>query len=276
MPGPHPVSLRRRAVEASDELGLREAARLFQVGTASLKRWRALRRGTGGLEPRPMGGSRNGRLSDGQAGELTSAVDEEPDRTIRELRDLLLARTGVSLGISTVSRRIRDSGLFLKKKTLFATERDSARVKVLREDFLTRQPSLDVGRLVFVDEAGATIAMTRARARARRGQRVFGRVPRNRGQVTLVVLDNGGAHTPKIIKDAVEAAGASLLFVPPYSPEFNPIELYWSKLKALLRTAGARIRPALRKAIAAAMDAITPHDTAGWVRHCGYRCAGST
>jgi transposase len=318
MPGPHPLSLRRRAVEASDELGLREAARLFQVGTASLKRWRALRLAKGNLEHRAMGGRREGRLTAQQASTLTSAVDEEPDRTIRELRDILFLRTGVTLGLSTVSRRIRDAGLWLKKKTMFATERDSPRVQALREEFLALQPSLDASRLIFIDEAGATIAMTRERARARRGVRVLGRVPRNRGQVTtmigaisargvvammtieaattagvflafvvqvlapelrkgdIVVLDNGGAHKPSIIREAIEAAGATLLFVPPYSPELNPIEMYWAKLKGLLRTAAARSRPALRKAITAAMATVTPQDTGGWVRHCGYNCVGST
>ena len=312
MPRPHPLALRRRAVEASDELGLREAARLFQVGSASLKRWRALRVAGGGMEPKAMGGDRRSKLSAQQSGELTKAVDEEPDRTIRELRDVLQARTGIILGLSTVSRRVRDAGFWLKKKTLFATERDSVRVKGLRGEYLALQAGLDVGRLVFVDEAGATIAMTRERARAQRGKRVLGRVPRNRGQVTtmigaicargvvammtieaatttavflafvthvlvpelrpgdIVVLDNGGAHKPAVIKAAVEAAGATLLFVPPYSPELNPIEMCWSKMKGILRTAGARTRPALRKAIALAMAAVTPQDTANWVRHCGY------
>lgn len=67
----------------------------------------------------------------------------------------------------------------------------------------------------------------------------------------------------------MEATGARLWFTPPYSPEFNPIELAWSKLKTFMKTAKARARQALDNALAMAMDLITSEDARAWFRHCG-------
>ena len=86
----------------------------------------------------------------------------------------------------------------------------------------------------------------------------------------VVVMDNLGAHKSRAALQAILDAGATYLFLPPYSPDMNPIELAWSKLKALLRSFEARTREALDEAVALAMDLITPHDCAGWFRHCGY------
>ena len=86
----------------------------------------------------------------------------------------------------------------------------------------------------------------------------------------IVVLDNVGAHRPAHIRTLVESVGAKLLFLPPYSPDLNPIEECWSKLKAKLKCIAARTRESLDDAIARAMTFITPSDAAGWFRHCGY------
>jgi transposase len=86
----------------------------------------------------------------------------------------------------------------------------------------------------------------------------------------VVVLDNLGAHKPQRILDRITAAGATYRFLPPYSPELNPIENCWSKLKCLLKKMGARTVAKLNQAIAEAMDLITPSDASAWFRHCGY------
>lgn len=88
------------------------------------------------------------------------------------------------------------------------------------------------------------------------------------GQV--LVLDNLSAHKGDAIRALVEGAGCTLLFLPPYSPDFAPIEQAFGKLKAALRRAGARTRATLEAAIRAALDAITAADAHGWFRHCGY------
>jgi len=88
------------------------------------------------------------------------------------------------------------------------------------------------------------------------------------GQV--VVLDNLAIHKAVEARALVKAAGCALLFLPPYSPDFNPIELAFAKLKEALRRDGARTRAALEVAIARALDAITPHDAHGWFAACGH------
>jgi transposase len=90
----------------------------------------------------------------------------------------------------------------------------------------------------------------------------------------IVVLDNVGAHKPERIRLLVEAAGARLLFLPPYSPDLNPIEPAWGKLKGALKDFGARTRDALDVAIRCAMDLIGADDARGWFTHCGYKAHG--
>jgi len=168
--------------------------------------------------------------------------------------------------------------------------------------------------LVFVDESGFHTSMTRLRARAPRGQRAYGKVPRNRGKnqsliasITLeggmgesvviegatdaeifeayverflaptleegrvVVLDGLGAHRTGKVRELIEATGAELVFLPSYSPDLNPIEEAFSKMKGIARKVGARTREALEEAIAVALSTVTSEDSAGWFKHAGYK-----
>lgn len=88
------------------------------------------------------------------------------------------------------------------------------------------------------------------------------------GQV--VVVDNLSAHKGDGIREVIEARGCLLLYLPPYSPDFTPIEQAFSKLKAILRGLGARTKEALQEAVRLAIEAITPHDAAAWFAHAGY------
>jgi transposase len=88
------------------------------------------------------------------------------------------------------------------------------------------------------------------------------------GQV--VILDRLSVHKRKEVKDVIEAKGCEVLFLPSYSPDLNPIELAFSKLKAWVRRAEARTRKALDDAIAAALKAISLQDVIGWFRHADY------
>lgn len=191
---------------------------------------------------------------------------------------------------------------------LFASERDDA----VRASWRAQVAAVAPGRLVFVDETGTNLSMTRRYGRAPRGQRVVGQVPRNHGpNVTLVaamdqtgllgeltitgaldslafeayvtrilvpqlwpgdvvVLDNLSAHKSKTARMWIEATGAQMCFLPPYSPDFNPIEHAFSKLKTSLRGAGARTRTDLDQAITAALATITSQNAAAWFTHCGF------
>jgi transposase len=89
------------------------------------------------------------------------------------------------------------------------------------------------------------------------------------GQV--VVLDGLGAHRTRKVRELVEGRGADLVFLPSYSsPDLNPIEEAFSKIKALVRKEGARVHEALVEAIGRALTAVTSEDTVGWFAHAGY------
>jgi transposase len=200
------------------------------------------------------------------------------------------------------------SELDAQKKTLVAREQDDAARAAWREYArqLARQD------LVFVDETGTHIALTPLYARAPRGQRAVGKVPRNTGANTtllaslsldgmgealilegaayglafeayieqmlapslrpgqIVVMDNLSIHQGARVRQAIQAKGCQLLFLPAYSPDFSPIEEAFSKLKAVLRRIGARAHEALFEAIAQALLTVTAADARGWFTHCGY------
>lgn len=86
----------------------------------------------------------------------------------------------------------------------------------------------------------------------------------------IVVMDNLPAHKLSSVREAIEATGAELRFLPPYSPDFNPIELAFSKVKTLLRKAAARSLQDLWDAIRDAIDAITPNDCRSYFTATGY------
>jgi transposase len=203
-------------------------------------------------------------------------------------------------------------GLAAQKKSLHASERDTARVQQARADYRELIAPLDREHLKFIDESGVNLAMTRRYGRAPRGERVVGAVPQNYGaNVTMlaalslqgveavmtidgatdaevfrayvehvlgptltpgdiVIMDNLRAHKVAGIRERIEASGARLIYLPPYSPDLSPIEPCWSKLKTLLRTAQARTRDALDVAIQQVLAAVTSSDADGWFHHCGY------
>jgi transposase len=86
----------------------------------------------------------------------------------------------------------------------------------------------------------------------------------------IVIVDNLPVHKSKRVADAIAAAGCTLVFLPPYSPDYNPIENMWSKVKTLLRAAAARTFKAVVDATGDALRSITPEDCDGYFRHCGY------
>jgi transposase len=85
-----------------------------------------------------------------------------------------------------------------------------------------------------------------------------------------VLMDNLRVHKAEAVRARIEACGCRLVFLPRYSPDFNPIEGAFSKLKTFLRRVGARTREALEAAIDAGLQTISAQDAQGWFRHCGY------
>ena len=182
----------------------------------------------------------------------------------------------------------------------------------MRQEFWEIIRIFDFNNLVFVDESGVNIAMTRLYARALKGKRAHGARPDKRGKnVTIigasatrgivaamsfkggndknafktyinqvlvpnlwegacVVMDNFSSHKVTGIKEAIESAGAHLIYLSPYSPDFSPIENFWSKVKEFLRSQETRTYPDLDKAITHALETINLSDIVGWFKHCGY------
>jgi transposase len=86
----------------------------------------------------------------------------------------------------------------------------------------------------------------------------------------VVVMDNLTPHKAPGVREAIESVGAELRYLPPYSPDFNPIENMWSKVKGKLRSLAARSIDSLHDAIQSALATVTPDDCIGFFRHCGY------
>ena len=170
---------------------------------------------------------------------------------------------------------------------------------------------MDIRNLVFVDEAGVNLALTRLYARAVGGERAVDATPRNSGenvsligalsldgfiasmtlkgsvdtpafltyvsellapqlwQGAIVLMDNLRVHYAESVRLAIEAMGAKLVFLPPYSPDLSPIELCWSKLKQFLRSRKARTYDALDQSMTDVISYITQNDAWGWFNHCG-------
>ena len=181
-----------------------------------------------------------------------------------------------------------------------------------REKWRGEQPTLDTGRLIFIDETWAKTNMTRLRGRAPRGERLVAKVPHGHWKTTsliaalgvegvrcstvvdgainrdlfegfveqvlapelrpwdVVVLDNLSSHKSAHARRLIEERGARLVFLPPYSPDLNPIEMVFSKIKQLLRSVASRSREALWGAMQSVIDKVTASDAANCFRHCGY------
>src|ERR671917_2946088 len=90
------------------------------------------------------------------------------------------------------------------------------------------------------------------------------------GPGQVVVMDNLSSHKGARVRELIEGRGCELLYLPPYSPDLNPIEEAFAKVKALLRRSGERTRETLIEAMGRALDAVTARDARGFFRHCGY------
>src|SRR5260221_5132420 len=285
-----------------------EIVAMFAISLATLKRYLKRQRETGDVRAKSIPGRPAKKGAALQTG-LPSQLDAYPDATLAEHWQIWETTQGVQVSSATMSRAIQRLNWTRKKKTLRASEQKEEERAAWREQAQT----LDAGKLVFIDECGSNIALTRLYARSPKGKRVYGAVPRNRrANITLlaslslqgmgealilegsvdstvfeiymeqilvpslqagqiVVMDNLSTHTGEKIRQAIEARGCQLLFLPSYSPDLSPIEEAFSKLKAFLRRVGARTPETLQEALRQALFTITAHDALGWFTHCGYR-----
>src|SRR5947209_5058030 len=181
---PYSMDLRQRVAAAVDhrEGTWRQLAARFQVSLSFVARLVRHRRQTGTLTPKPHGGGQPPALGTAEEARLRDLVAEQPDATLDELRQ----RLGLRCSRTAVWRALQRLRLSRKKKTLRADERDTPRVQALRQAFDQKLATLAPEHLVFVDESGATTAMTRTHGRSPRGQRVYGTAPGGWESLTLV------------------------------------------------------------------------------------------
>ena len=199
-----------------------------------------------------------------------------------------------------------------QKKSLRASEQDRPDVARHRRRWRVWQRYMDGDRFVFLDETGATTAMTRLSGWGPKGQRLVDAAPHGHWKTTTVVaglrasgiiapfvldgpmtgeafrayvkqvlapdlepgdavvMDNLAAHKVAGVREAIRAAGASVLHLPSYSPDLNPIEQLFAKFKALLRKAAARTQPALWDTIGTLLAGFMPGECQNYIVNSGY------
>jgi transposase len=269
-------------------------------------------------------GYREGGTDTGRAARTYQQIDSSGETGSAELdRGAIGSDTGGAAGpfisaaadpsgIYAVVDRAESDGGAAKKKSLHASEQDTAAGQLARSIWRYETSRIDPSKLIFLDESGVTTEMTRRYGRAFDGERVCEGTPgghwrtltvlgavRQSGWVAtmtiesptdgdvflayleqvlcpqlqpgdVVVMDNLMAHKVDGVRDLIQGAGAELRYLPPYSPDFNPIEKCWSKVKQLLRGAKARYLFSLEQAVTQAIAALTPQNTQDCFRHCGY------
>ena len=300
--------LRERVVRAVDQgMSRSEVVRLFGVSEASIKRYLKQRRETGSIASKVIPGCPP-RKKEMLQERLQPQLEAHPDATLEEHCRLWEAQTGVKVSTSTMRRAILRLRWTWKKKTLEASERkeeereewrknmkdlDVNKCRVIDETGSNIALTRLYGRAPKGKRAKGSVPRNRGKnvtlisdlslaglgelfiiEGAANGdlfeayiEQIF--VPTLHSGET-VIMDNLSIHKRQKVRELVEAKGGHLLFLPAYSPDFSPIEEAFSKLKAVLRSIGARTREALQDALEYACTMITASDAAGWFQHCGY------
>jgi transposase len=300
--------LRERVVTAVDQgMSRREVIRIFGVSEASIKRYLKLRRETGSLAPKAIPGCPP-RKTEMLQERLRPQLEAHPDATLEEHCRLWEAQTGVKVSTSTMRRAILRLRWTWKKKTLEASERKEEEREQWRKSM--KDLDVNKCRVIDETGSNIALTRLYGRApkgkRAKgsvprnRGKNVtlitdlslagLGELFMIDGAANgdlfeayieqifaptlhpgeIVIMDNLSIHKRQKVRELIEAKACHLLFLPAYSPDFSPIEEAFSKLKAVLRSIGARTREALQDALEYACSTITTSDARGWFRHCGY------
>ena len=245
------TDLRERILSAVErgKGSLRELADLFLVNLSTIVRLLRRYRASGSLVPKPHAGGRRPRLDAEACQRLRDLVRQQPDATLAELRE----RLGIPCSLSALCRTLTRLGIGRKKKSLHADERDSEEVQAQRLDFEERMVNVDPAHLVFVDEMGATTAMTRTYGRAPIGERVVGSAPGDWENVTLIAgLRSSGVVAPFAFAGAMDQEAFQTYVDKVLVPILQPKDVVvWDNLSshknsaatAAVQAAKARVEP---------------------------------
>jgi transposase len=301
--------LRLRILHAIDQGKPRaEIIKTFDVSRSTIKRYLKLRRETGDVKSKAIPGRPSKKGAALHAG-LLSQLEAHPDATLREHCQFWEATHGIQVSSATMSRAIHHLNWTRKKKTLRASEQNEADRAAWRKQAQTLDAGKLVfldecgSTIALTPVYGRSPKGKRVYGSVPRNRRAnmtllaslslqgMGEAFILEGSADavvfelyieqilapslqpgqIVILDNLSTHLGGKVRQAIEARGCQLLFLPSYSPDFSPIEEAFSKLKAFLRRVGARTPEALQEAIGQALLTITAHDALGWFTHCGYR-----
>ena len=245
------TDLRERIVSAVErgKGSLRELADLFVVSLSTIVRLLRHYRASGSVLPKAHGGGPSPLLDADACQRLRDLVREQPEATLAELQE----RLGIPCSPSTLCRTLQRLGLSRKKKTLHADEQDTPAVQAKRADFEDRMAAVDPAHLLFVDEMGATTAMTRLYGRAPIGERVVGSAPGEWENVTLIAgLRLSGVVAPFAFEGATDQEAFQTYVDKVLVPVLQPDDVVvWDNLKphknsevlAAVRATGARVEP---------------------------------
>jgi transposase len=248
---PLSCDLRERIVAAVErrEHSLRQLAHLFAVNLSTIVRLLQRYRRTGSVTPKPHAGGPAPTLDAKAEARLLELVRQQPDATLAELRD----RLGIRCCLMTIARALQRHRITRKKKTRHAEERDSPRVQGQRRFFQARLATVDPDHLVFVDETGATTAMSRTHGRAPEGERVQAAVPGAWKNVTLLTgLRTSGVVAPLALEGATDQWAFQMYVEQALVPQLQPGDVVvWDNLSAhksaaalaAIEAAGARVEP---------------------------------
>ena len=291
-------------------LSCRAAAQRFGVSASSAIRWRAQERREGDVRPKRQGGDRHSQRIEAHAELIFSAVAAKSDITLAELQEGLKVRgVAVAIGTlwrffnrRKITRKKtahaaeqRRSAVNAAREAWFEgqLDLDPTRIVFIDETAANTKMARLYGRAPRGERCRAPVPHGHWKTTTfTAGLRYDGIAapmvldgPMN-GEAFLayveqalvpelqpgdiVIMDNLPAHKVHGVRQAIEAAGASLRYLPPYSPDFNPIEMAFAKLKALLRAAAARTIPDLWQAIADALRRFTPQECANYLAAAGY------
>lgn len=248
---PLSLDLRERMVAAVErgEHSLRELARLFAVNLSTIVRLLQRYRRTGSVQPKPHAGGPARTLDAPAEARLLELVRQQPDVTLAELRD----RLGIPCCLMTIARALQRHQITRKKKTYHAEERDSPRVQRQRRVFQEKLAAVDPDHLVFVDETGATTALSRAYGRAPEGARVQAAAPGAWKNVTLITgLRTSGVVAPLALAGATDQTVFQTYVEQVLVPHLQPEDVVvWDNLAshksaavvAAIEAVGARVEP---------------------------------
>jgi transposase len=243
--------LRERIVAAVQrkEHSLRQLAQLFSVSLSCIVRLLQHKRRTGSVQPKPHAGVPTRTLDAAADARLLELVRTQPDATLAELRD----RLGIPCCLMTIARALQRHQITRKKKTYRAEERDSPRVQAQRQAFQAKLAAVDPDHLVFVDETGATTALSRTHGRAPEGERVQAAAPGAWENVTLLTgMRASGVIAPLALAGATDQAVFQTYVEQVLVPELQPGDVVvWDNLAphknpavvAAIAAVGARVEP---------------------------------